>query len=397
MPRKRLCAAVALAALGSCACPAGSLATPSPECAVANSRDRLSYLELQEAVNAALPGDTLKVKGTCYGDAIVDFDLTIGGQGAATLNGANSSSAPGTVLTVGGGATVAVAHLTIKGGHASQEFHEAGAGIHVVGSTLTLTSSTVLGNVTEASRFDASGTAGGGGIYNEGGTVSLVASHVTGNTGLGAGGGILNSGTLTLESSTVSLNTAVYSNRGELEETAGGGIANAPGASATLTNSTVTENHSGAPFGCNSGGGIANGGSLTLNGSRVSANVVESVCGQGGGIDNTGMLALNASSVIENSAGPDEYENDGGGISSSGAGSSVALSGRSLVSRNTAHDGGGLYLAGGALTLSGPSSITRNTAVELGGGVFLAEGATLAFHEWSGKISANHPDNIYTS
>ncbi|MCI5210846.1 MAG: hypothetical protein D3910_19140, partial [Candidatus Electrothrix sp. ATG2] len=88
---------------------------------------------------------------------------------------------------------------------------------------------------------------------------------------LNNGGGITNAcfGTVTLNSSTVSGNTALGN---------GGGIFNAPFASLTLNNSTVSGNRSEG----NGGGGICNdNGYVTLNNSTVSGN---SAAGDGGGI-----------------------------------------------------------------------------------------------------------------
>jgi spore maturation protein SpmB len=42
-------------------------ATAAPACVVENVRTGQSYDTLQEAVAAASAGDTLQVKGTCYG------------------------------------------------------------------------------------------------------------------------------------------------------------------------------------------------------------------------------------------------------------------------------------------------------------------------------------------
>src|SRR5262249_49096120 len=82
-----------------------------------------------------------------------------------------------------------------------------------------------------------------GGIYNEGGTVTLSNNTVSGNyADDGVGGGINNYGTVTLNNATVSGNSSVAR---------GGGIANY--GTVTLNNSTGSGN-----FAALNGGGIYN-------------------------------------------------------------------------------------------------------------------------------------------
>jgi hypothetical protein len=129
------------------------------------------------------------------------------------------------------------------------------------------------------------------GIFNYG-TLTLNSSTVSGNSATnGAGGGVFNNGNLTLNSSTVSGNSA----------TIGGGIVN--NRNLTLENSTVSGNSA-----TNNGGGIyiANG-IIALNNSTVSGNSATN--GIGGGIYNDGTLTLNNITVSGNSAG-----GSGGGI-----------------------------------------------------------------------------------
>ena len=103
----------------------------------------------------------------------------------------------------------------------------------------------------------------------------------------------------------------------------GGGIYNA--GTLTLNNSTVSSNSAGifGDIGNASGGGIGNAGTLTLNNSTVSSNTTN---GYGGGIYNLGTLTLNNSTVSGNSAGV--Y---GGGIYNG----SVGVANSSTVSGNT--------------------------------------------------------------
>ena len=100
--------------------------------------------------------------------------------------------------------------------------------------TLTMTGCTVSGNTTTYGEL----TEEGGGIYNNG-TLSLIDSTIAANRGYGSydtyGGGIFNSGTLTVTGSTIAANSAAHAD--------GGGIWNA-GGTVTLTDTIVADNTS---------------------------------------------------------------------------------------------------------------------------------------------------------
>src|SRR5262245_17648293 len=51
----------------------------APSCAVSNTRDHKGYSSVQDAVNAAKAGDTLEIKGTCFGPTTLDKNLTLKG------------------------------------------------------------------------------------------------------------------------------------------------------------------------------------------------------------------------------------------------------------------------------------------------------------------------------
>jgi len=199
---------------------------------------------LQAAIDAAAPGATIEVSGTCTGTFTITKDLTIKGQPATTLDGGGT----GIVVTVDQGATAVLDTLTIQ--HGNTPPGARGGGGIVNDGAVTLEDSTVSGNTA---------TLGGGGIFNDSGTVTLKDSTVSANTADG-GGGIYNTGAVTLKDSTVSGNTA---------NDEGGGINNNSG-TVTLEDSTVSGNT--AHFGV--GGGISNnlGATATLTDSTVSGN-----------------------------------------------------------------------------------------------------------------------------
>ncbi|MCK6579985.1 MAG: hypothetical protein L6Q98_17985 [Anaerolineae bacterium] len=133
-------------------------------------------------------------------------------------------------------------------------------------------------------------------IFQVAGSAVVIMNDVTLADGIGGNGGALfNSGTLTLNNSTVSGNSALDG---------GGGIYNSASGTLTLNNSTIGGNSAFV------GGGISNSGTVTLNNSTISGN---SAFVGGGGLSNYGTLVLNNSTVADNSA-----TNFGGGVRAAG-------------------------------------------------------------------------------
>ena len=171
------------------------------------------------------------------------------------------------------------------------------------------------------------GTADGGGVYNCFGTLTVIDSIITGNrirSGNGAdgyGAGIYNcpSSTLTLINTTISDNSALI----------GGGICN--GGLLTIINTTF----SGTIARKQRGGGIANYGTLIITNSTLSGNSSGS-SGLAGGILNGGLFQLAGTLLINNStlSGNTAGDGSGGGIFNVNDGSTVALQ-NSILANNT--------------------------------------------------------------
>jgi hypothetical protein len=180
----------------------------------------------------------------------------------------------------------------------------------------------------------------------------------------------------------------------------GGGLWN--GGQLTLNRSTVTSNHA-----TNYGGGVFNFGQLTLNGSTVSHNTdTNGVYSSGGGIFNCatslrpflctgapGSLILNHSTVSDNVAGADgagilndsqaimtlnssivsgnTAGHNGGGIENNGTASLI----RSIISNNSSTGGSERWSGGGGISTTGPTTLNNsivraNSAAWLAGGIF---------------------------
>lgn len=184
---------------------------------------------------------------------------------------------------------------------------------------LTLVDVTVTGGSADAS---TNGGANGGGIYVAGGTLTLDESLVTGNTAGADGGGIHLAGGLQIAGSRISANSAAGG---------GGGIYQVQG-SFDLTGSEVTGNSAAG----GAGGGIASlgtHGARKIAGSTVSGNQALS----GGGIAHTKGLTVESSLISANAAAQ-----KGGGIESA----SALWLDDVRITGNSAATGGGLALAG---------------------------------------------------
>jgi hypothetical protein len=206
-------------------------------------------------------------------------------------------------------------NATITGSGAVRIFEVDGPGGNLSLRNVTLTGGTASDSLTGGTTADF-----GGAILNSSGTVTLNQSVVTGNSAVNAGGGIAsgtfgpNTATLTLNNSLVTHNTSSGDGVQPPDGSgSGGGIVNAQG-KATLNFTRVSNNFAGGA----AGGGIASGNymgstgptsQLTLNFSQVNNNTAPNA--GGGGIQNlAGNVAINVSQVNGNTS------LNGGGIAS---------------------------------------------------------------------------------
>ena len=258
------------------------------------------------AIGKASGGDTVNVAEGMYTGSgnevvLIDRDITLlGGWDASftTQSGVSTIDGEGVRrgVTVNSSITATLERFVAQNGNSGIV---EGGGIGNFSGTLTLNYSTVSGNT----------ASNGGGISNFSGRLTLNNSTVIGNAAPnGFGGGIFNFGTLTLNNSTVSGNTGgtgggIYT----------GGIFGA--GTMTLNNSTVSGNTApNGPGGGNFGGGIyIDSGTLMLNNSTISSNSAVT----GGGIyPNSGTVTLKNTLLAGNSAagdGPDCWGSIGSG------------------------------------------------------------------------------------
>jgi parallel beta-helix repeat protein len=262
-----------------------------------------------------------------------------------TVNGGGKSR----VFDVEGG-SAAISGLTVSGGQAGS-----GGGLYNDGGSLTLTDCTVTDNSAQY----------GGGVANvNSGTTTLTDCTVSGNSVSITGGGLVcSSGTLALSDTTVSRNSAQ----------AGGGLANLTTGTTTVAGGTFSGNSVSANLGGTRGGGLFNDGTLlSLTGVTVSGNTSGFY---GGGVFNTtGTTALTDCTLSGNTAG-------GQGIGGNGAGLVAWYNGLlsltdCTVSGNTADGfGGGLFTEATTVALSN-CTVVGNTAGSAGGGLSGGFGGT---------------------
>lgn len=283
-------------------------------------------------------------------EIVIDRDVTLDGGGNLTVDGNRTHR----VFSVPGGVTAELIGLAVANG---RETDEHGGGIRNAG-TLTLTNSTVSGS-------SAGGDSGcrtddpallcseGGGIWSEG-TLTLIDSTISGNSAHFGGGVTNRQGSLTVIDSAVLMNSAEGCRVGAVLCSGGGGVWNS--GMLTMENSTVSGSSS------DWGGGIFNRGvrEPTITNSTVSGN---SAGFDGGGLLNFETLTLINSTVADNIAGQ-----SGGGIANEAGILEVT---NSTLSGNTAASaGGGMFNPAGAAAELVNTTVSANTADSEGGGIY---------------------------
>jgi len=204
---------------------------------------------LRQALAVVNDGDTIDFDPSLKGqtvtlttaELVISKNITINGLGADLLAVSRAQNAPAfRIFHLLSAHTVVIQGLTISNGLAAQ--FGFGGGILNEGSTLSVINCVVSGNSTDST---------GGGIsdgFMTGSTLMIESSTLSGNYAGDYGGGIENSGTVTINNSTLSGNTGEF---------AGGGIYNtrtSAGAAVVEIGTTILKRGaSGQNIGNNSG------------------------------------------------------------------------------------------------------------------------------------------------
>jgi hypothetical protein len=232
----------------------------------ANSTINLTSGALSINKNLTIEGpgaDQLTVRrGTADQGVFRIFTITGGINVAITgltiANGYNSNGSGGGI-SVGSGSTLTLSHSTITGHTSFTTTVAYGGAIQNVG-TLTVATCIISGNL--AFTGTAGGGGLGGGIYNSG-TLTVTNSTIAGNSCDESGGGLFNTGTATITNTTISGNS-----KSGASSSRGGGIYNG-GGTLTMINSTVTDNSTGSEGGGIFGG---NSGTLNVKNTIIAMN-----------------------------------------------------------------------------------------------------------------------------
>jgi hypothetical protein len=301
----------------------GCILTVNSTADTANPND--PYLTLREAIaivnSPSLPSGLSpeilrQISGTLHsgGSDTIAFDPAAV-TGPIILGGSQlelSSPVSTAVVTIDGGS----AGATVDGNDASRVL-QIDVGVEAAVNHLTVTHGMVQGFLSE-----------GGGIMNTG-TLTLTGSILSGNSAY-AGGDLGNEGLLTVSACTLSAGSA----------SSGGGLYNGDRGTMMVSNCTLTGN-SGSSF----GGGINDSfGTLTVSNTTLSSNS----SAQGGGIYVSGPVTVSSSTLSANSG------HQGGGIFIFGTvlEASLVLH-NTIVAGNSSPPGAGPDIDGRVQTSSG--------------------------------------------
>jgi CSLREA domain-containing protein len=321
---------------------------------------------------------TLNLQNSTVGGAGASNSAESGGgiynsAGSTTLD---ASTVISNIATDGGGiysyaGTTMVDASTVVSNTATDD----GGGIYVEGGTTTLEASTVISNTAADD---------GGGIYNHA-TLNVQNSTIgragASNTATSNGGGIHNfSGQTTVDSSTISGNEAthgagIYSHyaatlnvqngstiggagAGNMATSYGGGIYNGSGGTMTVDASTVSANTA------SYGGGIFND---TAPGVQDGSTGTRDTAAGAGSILATATVNVQNGSIIGGFGAGNRATVSGGGIFN-GTDCTTIVEGSTVISNTAISGGGGIFNWFGTTMVRG-STVISNTAGAAGGGI----------------------------
>jgi hypothetical protein len=316
---------------------------------------------------------------------IVVGDLLVQNTALGDVNPeAGNASNEGAANPGNGGAlhVTGAANVTIVGGSVSNNIASAeGGGLwNSATGTMTITGGTrIIANIAQGAAADN----GGGGVFNNGGTLIIENAQIDNNLATGAagsGGGLFSvAGNVTVTDTNFENNTAIR---------AGGGI-EVTGGKLVLSGVKLVENDAGP----DESGMPGNGGGLHVTGvARVDylSGVVtgNKAASEGGGLWNSagGTMYLYEVNVTRNVAYGAAADNGGGGVFNDGGTLTID---RSTITINTARgeagSGGGLLSVAGKVAISN-TTVSDNQAVRAGGGIEIIDGS-LSFRR--GQLNDN--------
>ncbi|MGQ0622433.1 MAG: choice-of-anchor Q domain-containing protein [Panacagrimonas sp.] len=294
----------------------------------------------------------------------ISSEITIEGGGATLKRRRGAERFR--ILKVTATGTLTLKDTIVTGGHAPDGSFPAstGGGIYVNGGVLTLTGCTVSGNTASdggglinirggtstvlRSTISGNRSSFGGGVYNGSNvfngprtTLAVIDSTISGNDGGRFGGGLWNNGSARL------IRSRMVDNRAD----AGAGVfTQSDNASLSLRRSVVSANR---------GTGLFVRGNATLSDSTISNNLSTGV------VHANGTLELTNSTISGNGyGGLSAYDGDG----------VVTLTNCTVSGNSSGGAGGGIQANRGSVTLI--NSTVSNNRAAAGGGIFSRDGTT---------------------
>jgi hypothetical protein len=268
---------------------------------------------------------------------------TVGGTGNAN-----------TATDGGGIAWESLGTLQLQG--ATVSFNTAtgdGGGIFVSSGAVNITGGAISSNIADngdANDADDAGNGGdGGGLFVAGGNVAITSGTVQANSADNGGGiAFAGAGTLSIDSGTVTDNSAALN---------GGGIDISAGVGHSIASSTIADNTATA----------GNGGGINVAGAFA------------------GTLTISASTIGDPSTALDPVSNravNGGGLAVGAATGTVNLLNTTISGNAATNHGGGIHHTAGAVTLAHVTMTLNNadsddSGAGDGGGVFTSAGASI--------------------
>jgi len=308
------------------------------------------YATIQEAIDAAVNGDTVLVQPGTYveninfGGKAITLTSTSADDPAVVADTILDGNQAGRVVTFnhGEGADSVLTGLTIRNGKAYD-----GGGILCSSSSPTITKNRITGNSASGWQYS-----GGGGIYCVGAcSPTIEFNAIEANSGAQGGGITCRYGASPLiGNNAITGNTSVY---------VGGGINGYTNCTLTITNNTISDNQAGEGGGAI---GCRQSCSVTISDNTISTNSA----GSGGGV----MLKYGCSGVVKANV----IENnraliDGGGLACRN-GSSPEITGNVIENNRAGQSAGGIRIAGASSPTIVGNKINHNVA-DAGGAICL--------------------------
>lgn len=300
------------------------------------------YDTIQEAIDDAENNNVIEVNDGTYHECLYFPNYPAKSLTLRSINGPESTiiscHSSYSTITIETYSSTIVTEL--KGFKITHQGGNKGRGLNISGGSVKINNCTISGNFTD---YD------GGGIRNSG--ILTVNDSTISNNHAYHGGGILNAGTMTMNECTVSGNSAEM----------GGGICCSNNSDLTVNNSTVSNNSTGI-FG---GGGIyCYNTTLTINKSTISNN--SGLFGGGLWLRDT-LAMIHDSTISEN-----DSEQDGGGIlndKSHDADGLLTITNSIITDNQTLNSGGGIYNTDWSFLNMHDCIISNNRAESYGGGI----------------------------